>query len=57
MTITEACRILVDIHTRPSAEHGVIVEMSRMPQRGEEDRYVEAWNEIRKYAYRPGGPR
>ncbi len=53
MDIREACQILSDIHTRPSRDYGVIVEMSRMPPRGTEDRYIEAWAVIREFANMP----
>lgn len=57
MTLQDACRILADTHTRPSTAHGVIVEMSRMPKRGAEDEYVEAWTVVRNFAESGDGPR
>lgn len=54
MTLIEACRILTDLHTRPSRDYPIIVEMSRMPKRGEEDQYVEAWKRVYDFANAPG---
>lgn len=43
MTLREACQILADIHTRPSRDYGVIVQISAPVPRGTEERYIQAW--------------
>ena len=50
MTLLEACRILSDLHTRPHAQFGVVVDMHRPPRRGREDEYIAAWCRIHEYA-------
>lgn len=50
MTLREACQILADIHTRPSRDYGVIVQINAPVPRGTEDRYIEAWAKINAFA-------
>lgn len=56
MTLREACRILSGIHTRPSREHGVIVDVHAPIPRGVEDTYVEAWATVHRFANEKPAP-
>lgn len=50
MTLREACQILSGIHTRPSRDHPVIVQINAPIPRGFEDTYIEAWKRIYDFA-------
>lgn len=50
MTLREACQILAGIHTRPSRDHPVIVQINAPIPRGTEDQYVEAWATVYRFA-------